>query len=440
MADTEQTKQTAAALVPGEVVETYVQPLPGEVVEEYCQAQPLPGKRPRSASVSPQEQTERRRSRRKIRKRRRVLLGAALGAVIVVLAASAGWLLGQLSRPSDSGGYYDDPSFQPSTNEAITIPTAPWGQGVTVEMHAGGGQELTPQEIYARVNPSVVTVMAWLDKGASVGTGVILTADGYILTNYHVLSGGNLCQIALDNGTVYDGSYVAGDAGNDIALLKVEAQGLPAAELGDSDELTVGDRVYAIGNPLGTELRGTFTDGIVSAIDRDVAVDDRTMTLIQTNAALNNGNSGGPLINAYGQVVGINTIKMSSSYSTIEGLGFALPTASVTYLVNDLLTYGAVQPEPLLGVSVSVSAVTLPDGTQGISVKEVAEGGAAEQAGVQEGDVIVTANGQAVSSSRGLLRIRRGLKVGGTLTLRLWRDGQYLERTLQLTEAVESGN
>jgi len=136
-----------------------------------------------------------------------------------------------------------------------------------------------------------------------------------------------------------------GDEKNDLAVLKVDGTDLPAAQFGDSDLLVVGDPVYAIGNPLGVELRGTLTDGIVSAINRDVQVDGRTMTLIQTNAALNSGNSGGPLINQYGQVVGINVIKMSSRYSNVEGLGFAIPSASIQRIVNDLLTYGEVKPD-----------------------------------------------------------------------------------------------
>ena len=155
-----------------------------------------------------------------------------------------------------------------------------------------------------------------LPRGASVGTGVILTEDGYIITNAHVIAGGTSCYVALADGSIFDAALVGYDAEQDLAVIKAQdtdgraAQGLPAAEFGDSDALSVGDPVYAIGNPLGVELRGTLTDGIVSAINRDVDVDGVTMTLIQTNAALNNGNSGGPLINRYGQVIGINVMKM----------------------------------------------------------------------------------------------------------------------------------
>ena len=198
----------------------------------------------------------------------------------------------------------------------------------------------------------------------------------------------------------------------------------------------MGDRDYAIGNPLGVELRGTLTDGIVSAINRDVWVDGRTMTLIQTNAALNSGNSGGPLINAYGQVVGINTIKMSSSYSNIEGLGFAIPSASIRRLVNDLLTYGEVQPEPTFGVTVNQLGTWLEEDLRGIQVIDVTAGSAADLAGIRTGDFILSAAGTPVNSSQDLLRVRRGLYVGDQVTMEIWRDGQRLEVTLELNDAA----
>ena len=286
--------------------------------------------------------------------------------------------------------------------------------------------------------PSVVTVLAQLGDGVSVGTGVIFTEDGYILTNYHVVEGGRDCGITLDNNRSYEAKYVAGDMENDLAILKVDLTGLTPAIFGDSDALTVGDKVYAIGNPLGVELRGTLTDGIVSAINRDVRVDDRTMTLIQTNAALNSGNSGGPLINTYGQVVGINTIKMSSTYSNVEGLGFAIPSSTIRYLVNDLLTYGEVLPEPELGVSVLQTGVRLEEDLWGIEVIEVNPGSAADQAGIQVGDFIVSAAGSEVTSSQELLKIRRQFRVGDELPLTLWRDGKRLEVTLILQAKEET--
>ena len=411
---------------PEEVVETYRQPVPGEVVERY--SRPLPGR------MTPPPPAER-------RKKRRTGLWIFLICLTVAVGIGAGlwiWDIFFADDPKDPFEYDYDFGWEEdaSASQEITIPTYPTGEGVVLEVETDHGPELTAQEIYQRVNPSVVTVLAQLDGSVSVGTGVIFRSDGYILTNHHVLAGGRDCSITLDTGQSYEARYVAGDERNDLAVLKVELTGLPAATFGDSDQLAVGDRVYAIGNPLGVELRGTLTDGIVSAINRDVWVDGRTMTLIQTNAALNSGNSGGPLINAYGQVVGINTIKMSSSYSNIEGLGFAIPSASIRRLVNDLLTYGEVQPEPTFGVTVNQLGTWLEEDLRGIHVIDVTAGSAADLAGIRTGDFILSAAGTPVNSSQDLLRVRRGLYVGDQVTMEIWRDGQRLEVTLELNDAA----
>ena len=314
----------------------------------------------------------------------------------------------------------------------ITIPLWAGEGNSSLTVAAEHGETVTAQEVYQQVNPAVVMVLAQLEDGTSVGTGVIFSSDGYILTNYHVLEGGSRCWVVLDTGYQCSAWYVAGDEDHDLAILKVDETELPTAEFGDSDLLTVGDQVYAIGNPLGVELRGTLTDGIVSAIDRDVMVDGRVMTLIQTNAALNSGNSGGPLINAYGQVVGINVIKMTSEYSNVEGLGFAIPSASLERIVNDLLTWGESQPEPQLGVTVLQAGVEISEGTWGLEVIEVTAGSAAAEAGIQEGDYLLSANGEPLRSSRDLLRVRRHCYVGDELPVVLWRDGQRIEVVLRL--------
>ena len=302
---------------PREVVEVYRPREHREVVEVYTR--PLPG----GCRPKPPVRPRRRRSRRGLWVFLACFGLTAALALTAVLARFWWWGGPQVE-------YYPEDGWEESP-QGVSIPAYPIGQGVTLTVGNDPGAVLTPQEIYRTVNPAVVTVMAPLSDGSgvSVGTGVVFTPDGYILTNYHVVDGGVSCAVALDTGEQYDARYVAGDAEKDLAVLKVEAEGLPTATFGDSDLLTVGDPVYAIGNPLGVELRGTFTDGIVSAIDRDVLVEDHTMTLIQTNVALNSGNSGGPLINQYGQVVGINVIKMSSRYSNVEGLGFAIPSASM---------------------------------------------------------------------------------------------------------------
>ncbi len=410
---------------PGEVVEVYRQPDPREVVETYIR--PLPGAA---------ETAERGSAKPKKHRRLGLWIFAACIAVGVLLAVGARVLDSLYSQEQhDPFEWYYDEEEPGNVSTEITIPTAPTGQGVKLAVARERGEALTAQEVYRQVNPAVVTVLVQLDQEkdiASVGTGVIFTEDGYVVTNYHVMEGGSDCQIILDSGRSYTARYVAGDAENDLAVLKMDAEGLPAAVFGDSDLLTVGDKVYAIGNPLGVELRGTLTDGIVSAINRDVWVDGRTMTLIQTNAALNSGNSGGPLINEYGQVVGINVIKMSSAYSSVEGLGFAIPSAYMGRMVNDLLAYGEVQPEVVLGVSVIQIGEQLEEDLWGLEVVEVTPGSPAEKAGIQVGDYVTAANGEALYGSRDLLRIRRQYHVGEEMPLTLWRDGEILEVVLKL--------
>lgn len=418
--------------LPEEVVEVYCQPLPGEVVESY--SRPLPGVPGQAARPAPSQGPA---VRRHSRKGLWIFLGCF--ALAVALAAAA-WLLERsLPRPPriDPFDYdYREPA-EDSIPKGISIPTWPTDQGVLLPVERTHGAVLSAQEVYRQVNPAVTVVMADLGDGsASVGTGVIFSGDGYLITNYHVVDGGSRCTIALDSGRSYEARYVAGDADSDLAVLKVEGQDLPAAVFGDSDLLTVGDKVYAIGNPLGVELRGTLTDGIVSAIDRDVEVEGRTMTLLQTNAALNSGNSGGPLINQYGQVVGINTIKMTSRYSNIEGLGFAIPTSYMERIVNDLLTFGSLQPEPVLGVTVLQMADQVEPDVWGIGVQSVTEGSPADKAGVREGDYVLSAGGRDIGSSQDLLRVRRQHHLGDELPMTLWRDGEILEVTLSLTEPV----
>ena len=402
---------------PGEVVEVY-RPRPRETVEVYSRSLP--------ARMLPAPPAGKRHPKRGL------WVFSLCVALMLALAAGA-YLLSNASGPNYYGPF---PGGETAGETEITMPTYPTGKDASLPVVREHGEAMTAQEIYRQVNPSVVTVVVQLEDSAALGTGVIFSEDGYILTNYHVVEGGSDCVVALDTGHSYAAMYVAGDEESDLAVLKVNMTGLPAAAFGDSDFLTVGDKVYAIGNPLGVELRGTLTDGLVSAINRDVRVDNRTMTLIQTNAALNSGNSGGPLINEYGQVVGINTIKMSSAYSSVEGLGFAIPSASIQRLVNDLLTYGETQPEPLLGITVNQTAVQLDGGARGLEVFEVSPGSAADLAGIREGDFIVSAGGEELSSSADLMWVRRQYHVDDQLPMTVWRQGETRDVILSLRQSV----
>ena len=295
---------------------------------------------------------------------------------------------------------------------------------------------LTATQIYQKVAPATVTVLGTYGSSYSVGTGIIFTSDGYIVTNFHVIAGCYNCEVWITNeygvDDLFTAEFVGGDEEKDIAVLKIDAANLPVAEFGVSSELSVGDVVYAIGNPLGTELRSTFTDGIVSAVDRNVEVDGITLTMVQTNAALNSGNSGGPLINEYGQVIGINTIKMMSGEDTIEGLGFAIPSSIAANWINDIIDLGYVRPSPVLGLSVNRIPVKLDDGTEGLEVLEVTMGLGAHRAGVKVGDVIVGFNGVTVTRVDHIYAERLKLNVGDQVTIRVYRDGRYLDLVMTM--------
>ena len=265
-----------------------------------------------------------------------------------------------------------------------------------------------------------------------------MRADGYILTNEHVIDGATRAAVVLADGTEYGALLVGEDTQTDIALLKIDADGLPAAVFGSSDELTVGDGVVAIGNPLSDQLSGTMTDGIVSAISRSISVNGRTMTLIQTTAALNQGNSGGPLFNMYGQVVGITNMKMSGSSSVaVEGLGFAIPSATVKAVADQLLANGEVAGRPGIGITVGAITDALRERYElpgGLYVSAVSEGSDAEAKGVQVGDVLTAVDGQPVSATDDVLAIRNAHSIGDKLSLTLWRDGEEFTVEVELQD------
>ena len=398
------------------------------IVERYVQPTPLPGQ-PKAAAP------------RRKRKGLRIFLFCMLGLLLI----SGGITALCLSGVFDShDSYFDDhfehrndaESYDNSSHGETTIKRLPNTDKVKLRYSETHGEALSIQEVYQKVNPSTVTVFASMNDGsAMVGTGVIFTSDGYILTNAHVIAGGAECYVVLDTGKNYRASLLGLDEEKDLAVIKIAAKGLPAAEFGDSDALTVGDTVYAIGNPLGVELRGTLTDGIVSAINRDVDVDGVTMTLIQTNAALNNGNSGGPLINQYGQVIGINVMKMGMdrwSTASVEGLGFAIPIASSAYIVNDILRCGEVQGEPVLGISVDRTPAHLPDGQQAARVYTVDLNGPGDKAGLEVDDLIYEADGVRVETSNDLLRVRHRHAAGEEMILKVCRGGEYLTVSVTL--------
>lgn len=314
-----------------------------------------------------------------------------------------------------------------------TIKKAPIGDGTELALAGEAGEALSASSIYEKVNPSVVAVQVEQNFGYSLGSGVIMSANGYIITNAHVIAGGKRAEVLLSDGSRYVAMLVGYDKSYDLAVLKVTVPGkdLPVAEFGDSDGLRVGDPAWAIGNPLGMELRGTMTDGMVSAINREVGADNGTMTLIQTTAALNSGNSGGALINAAGQVVGITNMKMMSDDETIEGLGFAIPSRSVKEVVDQIIAQGYYDDGvPLLGITVYTQA-SGGDVPAGAYVSSVEPDSDAYKKGIRPGDIVIRANGAVITSTEELLTAKAGLEAGDTLTLVLWRERE--ERTVEIT-------
>lgn len=304
-------------------------------------------------------------------------------------------------------------------------------------------EELTLRELYERCIPSVVGITAMVPDGSGYfwGTGIILTEDGYIVTNTHILDGTDSVTVTLWDDRELEAKLVGADNVSDLAVLKVEAEGLTPAEFCGT-AVSVGDAVAALGNPLGEELRGTLTDGIVSAINRDVSYNSHSMTLLQTNAAINEGNSGGPLLNMYGQVVGITNMKMmgTSAYSAIEGIGFAIPTSTIQEVVNQLLRNGRVTGRAAIGVTIgpipedAAAAYSLPDG---LYVVSVAEGSDAAAKGLAEGDVITAIDGQGVTTTAQVGEIIAGLEVGDTITMTVYRNGETFDVEVALVETSD---
>lgn len=307
---------------------------------------------------------------------------------------------------------------QPAVTTPTTIPRAPTGDGTILVIEPEGTVPLTANEIYQKALPSVVSIEAYHEEGYATGSGVIMSADGYIVTNYHIIEGSQSAWVFLLNENLnFEAKLVGYSAELDLAVLKVNARGLTPAEFGSSRSLEVGDAVYALGNPLGY-LYGSFADGIISALARNVNVAGYDMSLIQTTTPLNSGNSGGALLNEYGQVVGITSAKITSGTEvTAEGLGLAIPISDIRGCVNSIIACGEVIT-PRIGI---MCYVTEFRGVTGILVDSVDAGGPAEIAGLLPQDFIIAANGIPVSSVEELKDIFYDVGIGGTVELTVLR-------------------
>ena len=299
---------------------------------------------------------------------------------------------------------------------------------------AGG---LSLQTIYEKNIPSVVSVTCTLQNGQSSGTGVVLTHNGYLVTNAHVVDGARQIQVLLTDGRSFSAQLVGVDSFSDLAVLYIAADDLTPAEFGNSEQVRVGDAVAAIGDPLGIDLRGTMTDGIISAINRNLITGGRSMTLLQTNAALNSGNSGGPLINCHGQVIGINTLKIGafSDAAGVEGLGFAIPSITVKEVVDQLISQGYVSGRPALpldGTWVSSYLQQFRHLPAGLYITQPPK-----NANIQAQDILLSVDGVRVTNADELNEVLYSHKVGDEVELVLYRSGkQYTIRT----HIVEAGD
>ena len=296
---------------------------------------------------------------------------------------------------------------------------------------AGG---LSLQEIYAKNIPSVVSIICTFQNGSGSGTGVVLSKNGYLVTNAHVVENATGIQVLLTDGRTLSAHVVGEDAFSDLAVLYVETEDLTPAQFGDSTQIRVGDAVVAIGDPLGVSFRGTMTDGIVSAINRDVETDGRTMTLIQTNAALNSGNSGGPLINCFGQVIGINTMKIGafSDEAGVEGLGFAIPSAAVKEIVDQLIQQGYVSGRPSLGLTgewVSTFDQQFRRLPAGLYITQTPE-----NSQIRAKDILLSVDGVRITNQDTLNSVLYSHRAGDTVTLILYRGGRQYSVEITLEE------
>ena len=307
-------------------------------------------------------------------------------------------------------------------------------------------QALSVEEIAKRVGPSIVGIScSHISKSyfgsrqaQSSGSGIIIDSKGHIVTNYHVIEGASKIKVKLTSGNEYDASVVGGDEKTDIAVIKINAnEQLHVAAIGNSDEVEVGSLAVAIGNPLASELFGTVTAGVISGVNRTMTVGQREMTLIQTDAAISPGNSGGALINKYGEVIGINSVKLIDDAA--EGLGFAIPMNEAVPIVQDLMNYGYVKGRPTIGVSVREISPELAYYNNllvdyGLYVMSVTAGSGAEKAGLTRGDIIIKVDGNKVTSATQMNKIRDTHKAGEKLSVTIMRESRQIDLSVTLIE------
>ena len=369
--------------------------------------------------------------------------GLALGLCGVAAACllfAGGAVVGNMAF---GGNANSDSGTSASTSESaptLQINSKPESDSSNSSDNYDTADGMAGEDIYKKVNPSVVSVISTTAEGTGSGSGVIMSKDGYIITNNHVVDGAQSVSVQLSDGTSLDAEIIGTDEQTDLAVIKVTpTSDLTAAEFGDSDELEPGEYAYAIGSPGGVQFANTITGGRISAINRDLTVNDRVMTLIQTDASINNGNSGGALINKYGQVVGITSAKLSGNAfgsATVEGMGFAIPINTAKDIVDELIQNGYVSGRPSIGIT--GQNVESADGkVSGVQVYSIDSRAKAASEGLQVGDVITAVDGTPTPDMDKVNELKQDKKAGDKLTLSVYRisTGKTLNITITLTDS-----
>ncbi len=376
--------------------------------------------------------------KRKFKKSRKSLyklVGLVLCSAVVGSAVTGGVMAVTLP------GYIETKVSQ--TNVTNNIKATPSSAATVATEKSKDDNTLTIPEIAIKVGPATVGIVSSVPTNTYFGTvqseasgsGIIISQDGYVVTNQHVISGASEITVYLSTGEMKKAELVGQDVKTDLAVLKMEKGEYPYAEFGISSELEVGDLAIAIGNPLGMEFAGSVTSGIISALNRTVEVDGKTYNLIQTDAAINSGNSGGALVNCYGEVIGINSVKIATA--GVEGLGFAIPVDEAKPVIQDLINYGYVKGRPVLGIlgsNIGADVSRVYNYPEGVFVEQVVEGSGAAAAGIKRGDIITHIDDTRIKTTEELNKVRDKKKAGDSVKLTIERSGRIISVNAVLGE------
>lgn len=383
-----------------------------------------------------------------------------IAIIVCVLLLIGGGLYAILSTDR-SGGVTDDGDRMPksymtyfedyyssasNTPSSIKLEKVVDRGSLTLQTGSSGAAKLSFNEIFDKCSPSVVGIKSFDGKNSdsySWGSGIVVSSDGYILTNTHVIDEGERATVQLYDGSTFDAELVAADSQSDVAILKIEKTGLTPAVFASSKNIRTGDAVCAIGNPLSPDYSLTMTSGIISATSREVSYNGAVMNLLQTDTSINEGNSGGPLFNDRGQVIGITNMKIVSSFSNIEGIGFAIPSDTLQSIVAALMNDGAVYGRSTIGVTVgpiSEKIAEYYDIPVGLYVSEVLDNSDAQKQGIKKGDIIVKVNGKDAHSTSDIAEEKSKLDIGDEISFTVWRSGSTFDVSVKIMDSVDIYN